>query len=237
MPKAKAAPSSKEPFLNPPALLFDLDGTLIDSAYEHVIAWRDALDAHGIHVPSVRIHRNVGMSGRIMLQGIFAEMRIRSTPQKIDALEKLHKRNFERRLPRLNALPGAPELLKYLTKARIRWAIATSGEKNGVQRMLRSLPIPENTPVITGNDVERAKPHPDVFLMAASRLGVALPNCTVVGDSVWDLLAAQRAKALGVGFLTGGYSATELAEAGAFRIYKDPADLLARISEIGVTSD
>jgi HAD superfamily hydrolase (TIGR01549 family) len=219
---------------NKPALLFDLDGTLVDSVYQHVTAWREALDSKRIRVPTVRIHRSVGMSGRLMLRGIFAEMGIKPAPKMVDSLEELHKKNFAKRLSSIQVLSGAPELLRYLSRSGIRWAIATSGEASAVRKMIRPLGIPTNAPVITGDDVMRAKPHPDVFLLAAGRLGIPLANCTVVGDSVWDLLAAQRAKALGVGLLTGGYSAPELAEAGAFRIFENPAKLLERITEIGV---
>ena len=82
--------------------------------------------------------------------------------------------------------------------------------------------------------MEQAKPHPDVFVVAATKLRVPLADCTVIGDSVWDLLAAQRAKALGVDVLTGGYSVDELASAGAFRIYETPAQLLEKIAELGI---
>lgn len=217
-----------------PALLFDLDGTLLDSVYEHVAAWREALGVKGIHVPSVRIHRSVGMSGKLMLRDILGEMNIKTTDEKLNALEKIRKKYFEKKLSSVQVLPGTRELLKYLSAMRVPWAIATSGDRKTVERMIRPLGIPKGAPVVTGDDVDRNKPHPDVFQLAASRLGVALTDCTVIGDSVWDLLAAQRAKALGVGLLSGGYSADELAAAGGFRIYRDPAQLLERITEIGV---
>jgi HAD superfamily hydrolase (TIGR01509 family) len=241
MPKALSTPFPKRDsyrnVITQPALLFDLDGTLVDSVYQHVAAWREALDTKGIRVPTVRIHRSVGMSGRLMLQSIFAEISVKPTPQKLDALEKLHKNNFEKRISSIQPLRGAPDLLRYLSRNRIPWAIATSGDRRAVHRIMRPLHIPASIPVITGDDVENAKPHPDLFLAAANRLGIPLASCTVIGDSVWDLLAAQRAKSLGVGLLTGGYSATELAEAGAFRIYDDPAHLLEHIAELGVISE
>ena len=82
--------------------------------------------------------------------------------------------------------------------------------------------------------VERAKPDPDLFLAAAAALGLPIEDCVVVGDSVWDLLAAQRARALGVGLLSGGYGKEELERAGAFRVYEDPADLLRHLDEVGI---
>jgi len=88
--------------------------------------------------------------------------------------------------------------------------------------------------VVTRNDVQHAKPDPDLFLRAAERLGVPIEQSVVVGDSVWDMLAARRARALGVGLLSGGYGEEELERAGAYRVYQDPADLLNHLDEVGV---
>jgi len=219
---------------NGPAILFDLDGTLLDSSYEHVTAWREALRDTGIDIPNARMHRCVGMSGKVMLRAIFTELGQRVSPQKIDHLEKLHKEKFAKKLPFIKVLPGARELLEYRSAAGIRWAIATSGDQKTVKRMIKPLRIPATAPVVTGDHVEHAKPSPDVFLEAAARLGAYLGDCIVVGDSIWDLLAARRAKALGVGLLCGGYGEAELIQAGAYRVYRDPADLLKRIAEIGI---
>jgi beta-phosphoglucomutase-like phosphatase (HAD superfamily) len=99
---------------------------------------------------------------------------------------------------------------------------------------LKRLEIPAGTPVVTGDDVERAKPSPDIFEAAARQLNVPISNCIVVGDSVWDLLAAVRRSALGVGFLSGGYGQEELERAGAFRVYSDAADMLVHIEQLGL---
>ena len=131
-------------------------------------------------------------------------------------------------------LPGANALLKVLTRGRIPWAIATGGDQRTVSKMTRALHLPPAAHVITADDVGEAKPEPDVFVAAAQQLGVTLSDCIVIGDSVWDLLAARRAKALGVALLSGGYGMAELTEAGAFRVYADPADLLDHLAEIGV---
>jgi HAD superfamily hydrolase (TIGR01549 family) len=217
-----------------PAFLFDLDGTLLDSAYEHVMAWREALIAEGIYIPNARIHRCVGMTGELMLRTIVTELGGKMSQRQIKNLEKVHKRRFERQLSSIRILPGACELLRHLTHLGVRWAIATGGDNDTVDKMIRPLHIPSTVPVVTGDHVERAKPHPDVFLEAASRLAVALADCIVVGDSIWDLLAAGRAKALGIGLLSGGYGEAELFQAGAYRVYKNPADLLQHIAEIGI---
>jgi HAD superfamily hydrolase (TIGR01549 family) len=217
-----------------PSFLFDLDGTLLDSAYEHVMAWREALIKEDICVPNARIHRCVGMSGKLMLRTIFRELGRRVSQPQLERLEAVHKRRFERRLKSIRVLPGARELLRYLTRVGIRWAIATGGDQPTVTKMIKPLHVPSGTPIVTGDHVAQAKPDPDVFLEAASRLGVALGDCVVVGDSVWDLLAAGRSKALGVGLLSGGYGGAELIQAGAYRVYENPADLLGHIAEMGI---
>lgn len=227
--EAQAASSPQKP-----AILFDLDGTLLDSAYEHVSAWQEALRDEGVQVVNARIHRCVGMSGTLMLHTLFREMGRKISDERVKRLEKLHQRRFAEKLSMIHALPGARELLRFLSQEKIRWAIATGGDQVTVMKMIRPLRIPSNVPVITADHVERAKPDPDVFLEAAQRIGMPLKDCIVVGDSVWDLLGARRAKALGVGVLTGGYGESELIQAGAYRVYRNPAELLERIAEIGV---
>jgi len=92
---------------------------------------------------------------------------------------------------------------------------------------------PDRIPVVTRDQVRYAKPDPDLFITAAERLGVAIGSAIVVGDSIWDMLAARRCGALGVGLLSGGYGREELRDAGAVRVYDDPADLLLHIDEVG----
>ena len=217
-----------------PAVLFDLDGTLLDSNYEHVSAWQQALNEEGVQVLNARIHRCVGMSGKLMLHTLFSEMGRKISVGRMERLEKLHKKRFEEKLASIHILPGARELLRHLSGKGIRWAIATGGDQETVTKMIQPLRIPPGVPVITADHVERAKPDPEVFLEAATRLGVQFNDCIVIGDSVWDLLAARRGKALGVGLLSGGYGEAELIQAGAYRVYKHPADLLERIAEIGI---
>ena len=132
----------------------------------------------------------------------------------------VHKRYFEKTLSSIKPLPGSISLLKALSRQNISWAIATGGDKDTVLRMIRPLPILARTPLITADHVEQAKPDPDVFLIAAQRLGAALSDCIVVGDSVWDLLAARRAKALGVAVRCGGSGEAELVQAGRIAFIK-----------------
>jgi HAD superfamily hydrolase (TIGR01549 family) len=215
-------------------MLFDLDGTLIDSVYQHVLAWRDALEAEGIDLPVWGIHRKVGMSG-----GLFARALLRETGAAIDAeraerLQQRHEEAFARYAPGVRPLPGATELLQRLTALRVPWAIATSGRQPRAGEGVRLLSVGEDIPLITRDLVRHAKPDPDLFVAAADALNTSIEDCVVVGDSVWDLLAARRARALGVGLLSGGYGQDELERAGAFRVYADPRDLLDHLDELGI---
>jgi len=216
------------------AYLFDLDGTLIDSVYQHVLAWREALEDGGIHLAVWRIHRQIGMSG-----GLFVNALARETGRTLSAeeAERIHLRHgeaFKRYASQVRPLPGAAELLSYLTKANVPWAIATSGRFESARLSLHMLGVGDDIPLITRDMVRHAKPDPDLFLAAAEKLGVDISDSVVVGDSIWDLLAARRARALGVGLLSGGYGREELERAGAYRVYNDPADLLKHLDEVGV---
>jgi HAD superfamily hydrolase (TIGR01549 family) len=220
--------------LNPPAFLFDLDGTLVDSVYQHVLAWREALERGGIELAVWRIHRRIGMSGGLFVNALLRETGGPVTPEQADQLQRYHAEAYARLAEQVRPLPGARELLDFLTQQRVPWAIATSGEMESASRTLRVLGVGPNVPIITRDQVEHAKPDPDLFVAAAERLGVDIENSIVVGDSVWDLLAARRARALGVGLLSGGYGQDELEHAGAYRVYQDPSDLLRHIDEVGV---
>lgn len=216
------------------AFVFDLDGTLVDSVYQHVLAWRDALEACGIELSVWRIHRKIGMSGGLWAGALLREIGRSVTPEEMERLKRLHSEAYGDRADEVRPLPGARELLAFLTKVEVPWAVATSGHQRDAGRVLSALDLPEDVPVITRDLVAHAKPDPDLFLAAAERLGVDITDSVVVGDSVWDLLAARRARALGVGLLSGGYGEDELIRAGAYRVYADPADLLAHLDEIGV---
>ena len=217
-----------------PAVLFDLDGTLLDSVYQHVLAWKEALESAGIPLSIWRIHRRIGMSG-----GLFVRALARETGREIDSAEaqrlrKLHEDAYQRRVHEVRPLPGSQELLDTLSGLGVPWAIATSGSDVTAGASLGLLRLPEGAPVITRDRVAYAKPNPDLFLAAADALGRPITESFVVGDSVWDMLAAQRAHALGIGVLSGGYGREELETAGAYRSYDDPADLLAHLDELGI---
>ena len=217
------------------SFLFDLDGTLVDSVYQHVLSWHEALQSAGIPLSIWRIHRRIGMSGGLFANALLREMGQPIAPELIQQLRQGHADAFQNHGKSVVPLPGARELLASLTEQRVPWAIATSGRMETAAPLIEMLGVePAKVPVVTRDQVRYAKPDPDLFLTAAHRLGADIHHSVVVGDSVWDLLAARRARALGVGLLSGGYGEDELARAGAYRVYQDPADLLQHLDEVGI---
>ncbi len=188
----------------------------------------------GIVISCWRIHRQIGLSGKSFLPILLREIRRERDAQQVQELDRLHREIYLQRLPEVRLLPGARELLEHLTSLGVRWAIGTSSDPDAAEPMLKQLRVPRSAPVILSKKIGRGKPNPDVFVACAQKLGIRLSECLIVGDSVWDLLAAQRAKALGVGLLSGGYGHSELQHAGAYRVYQDPADLLNHLEELGI---
>jgi HAD superfamily hydrolase (TIGR01509 family) len=216
------------------ALIFDLDGTLVDTVYAHVFAWQLALAEGGMPIDGWRIHRRIGMSGGLFTRAVARELGRPLTPEQTRFLQDRHGELFRTLLPNRRPLPGAVALLRHLRKAGVPHGIATSGRRPEIDASLAALEVPEGTVVVDRRDVERAKPEPDLFLACQTRLGVSADDCYVVGDAVWDLLAARRARMLGVGLLTGGYGQDELVAAGAYRVYRDTAELDTALDELGV---
>jgi len=199
-----------------------------------VLAWREALEAEGINLSVWRIHRRIGMSGGLFTNMLLRETGVEFDQQRIERLQRLHADAYKRNCSNIRPLPGARALLDALTNAEIPWAIATSGRLETAGSVLETLGVDlSRTPVVTRDHVKYAKPEPDLFLAAAQRLGVGIETASVVGDSVWDMLAARRARALSIGLLSGGYGLEELERAGAYRVYEDPADLLKHLDEVG----
>jgi HAD superfamily hydrolase (TIGR01549 family) len=217
------------------AFLFDLDGTLVDSVYQHVLAWHDALAQEGIPLSIWRIHRRIGMSGGLLVNMLLRETGVPIEPERMARIGRHHAAAYLRRSGDIRALPGARDLLDALTAAKIPWAIATSSRLETAAPTLALIGVSiDKDPIVTRDEVEHAKPDPDLFIAAAERLGVPIEDSTVVGDSVWDMLAAQHARALGIGLLSGGYGEDELARAGAYRVFADPARMLHHLDELGV---
>jgi HAD superfamily hydrolase (TIGR01509 family) len=206
----------------------------VDSVYQHVIAWQEALAESGVQLSVWRIHRRIGMSGGLFLNALQRETGVQLDTEALERLSSLHAEYYLRRAGGVVPLPGAIELLGYLRDHEVPFAIATSGSRLTASSAIELLDLPPDTVLVTRDIVERAKPDPHLFLAAASLLEVDPRHCFVVGDSVWDLLAAQRASSLGVGLLSGGYGRAELQAAGAYRVYADPEDMLDHLEEVGV---
>ena len=216
------------------AVIFDLDGTLVDTVYGHTLAWQRVLAEAGIPVEGWKVHRLIGMSGGLLAQAAGHEIGRPLSEKKVEQLQKRHGAVYKKLMPERRPLPGAIELLRYLRKHKIRHGVATSGRRKDAKASLDALDLPDDTVVIDRDDVERAKPEPDLFLACQDRLGVTPEECYVVGDAVWDLLAARRAAMLGIGLLSGGYGQAELYQAGAYRVYSNPAELLGSIYQLGL---
>ena len=215
------------------ALIFDLDGTLIDTVYAHVFAWQRALAEEGMPIDGWRIHRRIGMSGGLFARAVAREVGRDLSPEETDAIQLRHGAIFRELLPERRPLPGARELLEDLRARGIVHGIATSGRRPEIDLSLEALGVGDETVVVDRGDVPRAKPAPDLFLACQAALGVEPDDCYVVGDAVWDILAARRAHMLSVGLLSGGYGSDELLSAGAYRVYDDTAELHASLDELG----
>ena len=220
------------------AFIFDLDGTLVDSVYQHVLAWHTALRDCGFNLSVWKIHRRIGMSGGLLVRALTRELKGGNLDEAVaEKLRRRHAEEYAKLLPQVQPLPGAIDLLKELTASHVPWAIATSGALETAGPVLKMLDIPASVPIVTRDQVKRAKPDPDLFLRAAEKLGIEAGQAMVVGDSVWDMLAARRANFLGVGILAGGYGQQELDQAGAYRVYADPQEMLQHLDELGVRED
>jgi HAD superfamily hydrolase (TIGR01549 family) len=216
------------------SFVFDLDGTLVDSVYQHVLAWHEAIEMEGFDLSVWRIHRKIGMSGGLFTNMLLRETGVNFSPEQIERMQRLHAEAYKRVSGQVRPLPGARALLAALTDAGVPWAIATSGRLETAGPILETLGVDvKRHVVVTRDDVKFAKPDPDLFLAAVERLGVGKETVSVVGDSVWDMLAARRARFLGIGLLSGGYGLEELERSGAYRVYEDPADLLKHLDEVG----
>ncbi len=216
------------------AVIFDLDGTLVDTVYAHVFAWQRALAEVGMPIDGWRIHRRIGMSGGLFARAVAREVGRPLDEGEAEAVQRRHGELYRELLPERRPLPGAVELLRELRAEGIVHGIATSGRRPEIDASLDALGVPSDTVVVERGDVLRAKPEPDLFIECARRLGAEPDDCYVVGDAVWDLLAARRARMLSVGLLSGGYGEDELTRAGAFRVYRDAEELRTSLDELGV---
>jgi HAD superfamily hydrolase (TIGR01509 family) len=173
------------------------------------------------------------MSGGLFTNQLLRELGAPIDPAVIERLRDRHAEAFVELSSEVAPLPGAADLLAELERLELPWAIATSGRMVTAAPNLRALGLdPDRATVVTRDQVNWAKPDPDLFVEAARRIGTTTVGSYVIGDSIWDMLAAARCGALGIGLLSGGYGREELMDAGALRVYDDPADMLRHLDEI-----
>jgi HAD superfamily hydrolase (TIGR01509 family) len=202
--------------------------------YGHTLAWQRVLAEADMPVEGWKVHRLIGMSGGLLTQAASHEIGRPLTDGEARRLQKRHGVVYKQLMPERRPLPGAIELLDHLRKQKIKHGVATSGRRADAKKSLDALKLPKGTVVVDRDDVDRAKPEPDLFLACQEKLGVKASECYVIGDAVWDLLAARRAAMLGIGLLSGGYGQEELYQAGAYRVYSNPAELLSSIYQLGL---
>ena len=166
-----------------PVLLFDLDGTLVDSVYQHVLAWQEAFEALGIRISNWRIHRRIGMGDALISKELSREAGQPFDAGQTEKVRELHTRFFLARAKELRLLPGSREILSLLAQNSVRYAIATSSSRERAAGSLKMLGLGPDIPVITREDVSFGKPDPDLFLAAMRRLQALPGQCIVIGDS------------------------------------------------------
>jgi HAD superfamily hydrolase (TIGR01509 family) len=216
------------------ALIFDLDGTLVDTVYAHVLAWQCALGEMGVVVDGYRLHRHVGSSGELIIRYAQREARCELSAEQARTVHQRHGELFRQLLSRPRPLPGAVEVFCALRVAGVPHAVATASYRPLIDASLAAVGVGPEAVVVEGKGPLRGKPEPDLFLASWEQLGTRAEDCIVVGDAVWDHVGARRAGMLSVGVLTGGYGEEELYHAGAFRVYRNVADLLQNLDELGI---
>ncbi|MBX0301236.1 HAD family hydrolase [Cryobacterium sp. 1639] len=217
----------------PKAVLFDIDGTLVDSNYLHVDAWHQAFQALGVDVPAWRIHRSIGQDAGELLTSLVGER----DEEWIGRAKDLHSENYKTLAPRLRLLPEARQLLERLDAGGITVVLATSAPQEELDILLELIDSDTVIHATTNaDDVDVAKPSPDIVQVALERAGVEPHEAVFVGDSEWDITAASSAGVRSFGVLTGGIAGDLLMQAGAERVFADASDFVERLGELGWTA-
>ena len=213
------------------AVLFDIDGTLVDSNYLHVDAWHRAFQTLGVDVEAWRIHRSIGQDSGQMIDSLVGDR----DPHWVTEVKRLHAEHYSSLAPRLRAFAHARDLLSALAEQGHIVVLATSAPEDELRILLDVLDSDDAIHATTnGDDVDVAKPDPDIVRVALERAGVGPDEAVFVGDSVWDMMAASRVGVQPFGMLSGGNAGQLLIEAGAGAIFENPADLLARLAVLGL---
>jgi phosphoglycolate phosphatase len=216
--------------LTHPVVVLDLDGTLVDSVYQHVVAWHAAFHDVGLHVSAVRVHEAIGMGGDRLVAHVAGGPAESAVGEDV---RKLHDEYFRSHLRTVCALDGAAELVETLAGNGHRLVLASSSESDLVDDLLELVDVRRHlTAVVTGSDDAATKPAPDMVQLAVERAGgESGGRAVVVGDAVWDVLSAEAAGMSCIGLCSGGVSAERLASAGAVAVYDGSRDLLERLEE------
>lgn len=218
-----------------PFVLFDFDGTLMDSVYADVVAWQEAYVAHGYSVPSWRIHRLNGAQGSLVRTVLHRDLGLDISDDEFAAIVDRAVEAYHRLSHLVQPAPGAQQILAKLDDLDIPWAIATSGSGPTLMHLLGKIGVdPATATVVTRDNAKYAKPSPEIFLHAADALGLPMERGYIIGDSVWDMLAAKRAGGTAIGVRTGGYGDEELFQKSAIAIFDDLNDLCAHLPDVGI---
>lgn len=211
-----------------PAVLFDVDGTLVDSNYLHVHAWRRAFAEAHIAVESWRIHRAIGMDGSELVRLLSDD-----APDDVrQRLKDLHSRYYLESAELLEPLPGARRLLERVAALDLPVVLATSAPEDELARLRKALDCDDLVAAVTSSaDVDVAKPNPDIIGIALDRIGAPADRAVFVGDAIWDAQACVRAGLPSIGLLSGGVSRTELQTAGAAAVFDNAEDLLSHLDQ------
>lgn len=216
-----------------PAVLFDVDGTLVDSNYLHVHAWARAFAAEGVSVEAWRIHRAIGMDGSMLVATLAEHADDRARTR----LKDLHSAYYKETTALLRRLPGVRELLERIEALGLQVVLATSAPDEELSILREVLACDDLVSAVTSSaDVDTAKPQPDIIAVALDRAGVDAGHAVFVGDAVWDMEACKRAGVPAIGLLSGGVSRDELEKAGAEAVFEDPRDLIAHIDSTRIAA-
>ena len=213
-------------------VLFDVDGTLVDSAYIHTIAWWQAFRQSGFDVPMARIHRCVGMGGARLVDHLLPDGRDAAVDEDILAA---HSGIFGTYWPSLRPLDGARDLLAQCSESGLAVALASSARDQDL-KALRSCRAADSfiDAATSANDAKESKPEPDILVAALRAVGIEASHAVYVGDAVWDVYAAARIDIPTIGLTCGGTSEAELREAGAVEVYTGPRDLLDNLRDSAI---
>jgi phosphoglycolate phosphatase-like HAD superfamily hydrolase len=203
-------------------VIFDVDGTLLDTNYLHVAAWWEAFSERGHDIRCADVHRAIGMGSAELVERVLG----RPDP----SVSPAHSRHYAPYLGRIRPLPGAAGLLQATAGLGLDVVLATSAKDDEVDLMMDALGAgSEVSTVVSSGDVDRAKPDPGIVRKALESSGIDPGHAVMVGDTIWDVFAAERAGIRCIGLLCGGTAEAELRDAGAVKVYRDPAALLGDI--------